>query len=148
MKRLRRVHLLMGSFVAPITIFFAATGVVQVFGFHRAPKDGSYKPPEAVNVASSVHRNEYFRAVPATPSECEGITDGLEQLRCRERVQERLAERVPARMFAWLMVFGAAGIALNAVTGVLMAVQLKAWRGYVVLLFALGLLAPVLLILL
>ena len=148
MKRLRRVHLLMGCFVAPFTIFFAATGVLQVFGFHRAPKDGSYVPPKAVSVASSMHKNEYFRAVPATPTECEGITDGLEQFRCRERVQERLGERAPARMFAWLMVFGAVGIALNAVTGVLMAVQLKAWRSYVVFLFALGCLAPVLLILL
>ena len=148
MKRLRRVHLLMGCFVAPFTIFFAATGMLQVFGFHRQPKDGSYLPPQTVVVASSVHKNEYFRTVPAIPTECEGITDGLEQFRCRLRVQERLAERVPARMFAWLMVFGAAGIALNAVTGVLMAVQLKAWRGYVIVLFALGLLAPVLLIML
>ena len=147
MKRLRRVHLLMGCFVAPFTIFFAATGALQVFGFHRSLKDGSYLPPKAVHVSSSIHRNEYFRAVAATPTECEGITDGLEQFRCRERVQERLAERVPARLFKWLMVLGAAGIATNAVTGVLMAVQLKAWRGYVILLFALGLLAPVLLIL-
>lgn len=147
MKRLRRIHLLMGSFVAPFTIFFAATGVLQVFGYHRAPKGGSYVPPPAVVFASRVHQNEYFRAVAATPTECTGISDGLEKFRCRERVQARMGERVPARMFEWLMFLGAAGIALNAVTGVMMAIQLKAWRRRTIVLLALGLLGPVLLIL-
>ncbi len=147
MKRLRRIHLLMGSFVAPFTVFFAATGALQVFGYHRTPKDRSYVPPAAVAFASSVHRNEYFRAVAATPTECAGITDELEKVRCRERLQARMSETVPARMFKWLMVLGGAGIALNAVTGVLMAVQLKAWRGHAIVLLALGLLGPVLLIL-
>lgn len=147
MKRLRRIHLLVGCFVAPFTLFFATTGVLQAFGYHRGLKDGSYVPSAEIVMASSVHRNEYFRSVAATPTECASITDEMERIRCRERVQTRKGQSIPARLFRLLVLLGGGGIALNAFTGVLMALQMKAWRTYAIVLLVLGLMTPAMLLL-
>jgi hypothetical protein len=54
-KKLREIHLYLGCLFAPILIFFAVTGAWQLFGLHHGRKDGSYRPPTAFVLLSSVH---------------------------------------------------------------------------------------------
>lgn len=58
MKKWLRVHRYLGAFCAPMLILFAVSGSWQMLNFHKAKKDGSYKPPAAVKFASDLHMAE------------------------------------------------------------------------------------------
>jgi len=145
MKRLRRVHLLVGCLVAPGCLFLAVTGVWQAFDLHRGKKDGTYRPPRMVAALSTIHMNEYFREV----DKCGGIADPAEMERCKKEQEEEAPwRRTKAKLLTGMILVGAAGLFLNAVTGVWMALQLKGWRSYAMLLTGAGVLLPAALLLL
>lgn len=58
MKKWLRIHRYLGAFCAPMLILFALSGSWQMLNFHKAKKDGSYKPPAAVKFASDLHMAE------------------------------------------------------------------------------------------
>ncbi len=55
---IRQLHSYIGLFIAPSVLFFALTGVVQLYGLHEA--HGSYTPPVIVEKLSSVHKDQVF----------------------------------------------------------------------------------------
>jgi len=57
-KTLRRLHLYLGTIFAPILLLFTVSGAWQVFRWNDAKKDGSYTPPKAITILSSVHKNQ------------------------------------------------------------------------------------------
>ncbi len=52
MKSWLRIHRYLGAFCAPMLILFAISGSWQMLNYHKAKKDGSYKPPAAVKFTS------------------------------------------------------------------------------------------------
>jgi hypothetical protein len=60
MKRWLRIHRYLGAFCAPMLILFAVSGSWQLLNFHKAKKDGSYKPPAAMKMASDLHMGEHL----------------------------------------------------------------------------------------
>jgi hypothetical protein len=59
MTTIRRWHSYAGLFMAPSVLFFALTGIVQLFNFHEA--HGSYVAPAILEKLSSVHKDQVFR---------------------------------------------------------------------------------------
>lgn len=67
MRTLRQLHLYLGVVFAPLLIFFAVTGAWQLFDLHQRPKDGSYIPPRALVVLSSIHKDSHLPGVHVAP---------------------------------------------------------------------------------
>ena len=55
---LRRWHSYVGLFIAPSVLFFALTGVLQIFNLHEA--HGNYQPAVLVQKLSAVHKDQVF----------------------------------------------------------------------------------------
>jgi hypothetical protein len=64
MKKLRLVHLYLGSLFGPLLIVFAVSGGWQVFRFNDAKKDGSYKPAAIITLFSDIHKDAVLPGVP------------------------------------------------------------------------------------
>ena len=62
---IRRLHSWIGVFIAPSVIFFAFTGIVQLFSLHESR--GAYHPPALIEGLGSVHKNQIFRIRPPRP---------------------------------------------------------------------------------
>ena len=58
MKKWLRIHRYLGAFCAPMLILFAISGSWQTVNFHKAKKDGSYKPAAVVKFTSDLHMAE------------------------------------------------------------------------------------------
>ena len=68
MKRLRQLHLYLGTLFAPLLIFFAATGAWQLFGLHENAKDGSYTAPTVLKTLGAVHKISHLPGTPKKAS--------------------------------------------------------------------------------
>jgi hypothetical protein len=56
--RLRQWHAYIGLLIAPSVLFFALTGVLQIFNLHEA--HGGYRPPVLLEKLSAVHKDQVF----------------------------------------------------------------------------------------
>jgi hypothetical protein len=65
---MRRLHLYAGVVFAPTILFFALTGVVQVFDLHKARPGADYRPPDLVLRLAALHKDETF----ALPHKADG----------------------------------------------------------------------------
>jgi hypothetical protein len=65
-KTLLRLHRYLGLIAAPLILFFAVSGVWQVYRLQQDKKDGSYKAPKTLRAASDVHMAEKLKKGPAT----------------------------------------------------------------------------------
>jgi hypothetical protein len=66
MPSVRRLHTYLGVFIAPSVLFFALTGIVQLFSLHEAR--AGYQPPAILLALGSVHKNQVLPpAKPETP---------------------------------------------------------------------------------
>ena len=93
MTLLRRLHLYLGCVFAPALIFFAVSGVWQLYRVQDTAKNGSYVAPRALQVLSAVHTNTHLPG-------------------------KRVSEFTPLRAF-W--VTAAAGLVVTTSLGVVMA---------------------------
>jgi hypothetical protein len=64
-RTLLRFHRYAGLVVAPLIIFFAISGAWQLFRLHQSRKDGSYKAPVMLRLASDLHMAEDLGRSPA-----------------------------------------------------------------------------------
>ncbi len=143
MRELRRIHLLAGCFVAPLTLLLAVTGAWQAFSYHKSLKDGSYTTTATISLLSRVHMNEFERKK-GPPEDCSKFTDPAESKECgQRRAAARKAQQDARRPFGVLLVFAGSCLALNAITGVWMAFSLKGGRRSAILMIALGIVLPV-----
>lgn len=58
MQSIRLWHSYIGILIAPSVIFFALTGVLQIFSLHES--HGSYTPPALIEKLSSMHKDQVF----------------------------------------------------------------------------------------
>jgi hypothetical protein len=56
----RRVHLYSGVLFAPAILFFAITGLVQVFDLHKSSATDGYRAPELVQRLAALHKDQTF----------------------------------------------------------------------------------------
>ncbi len=58
MPLLRKLHLYLGCIFAPVLIFFACTGGLQLYNLHESSKDGSYRAPKLLAAMGQIHKNQ------------------------------------------------------------------------------------------
>jgi hypothetical protein len=56
---IRQLHACIGMLIAPSVIFFASTGLLQIYNLHEA--HGSYAPAPLVEKLSAVHKDQVFK---------------------------------------------------------------------------------------
>ena len=69
---IRQWHTMIGMFIAPSIMFFAFTGVIQIFSLHEAR--GDYHPPALIEGMGSVHKDQVFRVKAARPEPAAATT--------------------------------------------------------------------------
>jgi hypothetical protein len=69
MRKLRLLHLYLGSLFGPLLIVFAVSGGWQVFRFNDAKKDGSYRPAKAIVLFTDIHKDQVLPGVSLRKSE-------------------------------------------------------------------------------
>ena len=99
MRKLRLLHLYLGSLFGPLLIVFAVSGAWQVFRFNDAKKDGSYKPAKAITLFTDIHKDQVLPGV-------------------SRRKPEAAAMR-------WFSLGASAGLILTTVLGIVMAYRLS-----------------------
>lgn len=55
---LRTLHAYIGMLIAPSVLFFAFTGLLQIYSLHEA--HGDYTPPPLIVKLSAVHQDQHF----------------------------------------------------------------------------------------
>ena len=60
MKTLRKIHLYLGCFFAPLLIMFVITGALQTFNLHHSWKNKNYTAPPIVKTLSQVHTDQRY----------------------------------------------------------------------------------------
>ena len=58
LKRLRLLHLYLGLLLAPTILFFAFSGMFQLFGKHEAQPGDTHQPPRWIATMASVHKEQ------------------------------------------------------------------------------------------
>ena len=56
--QIREIHTYVGMLIAPAVLFFACTGILQIYSLHEA--HGDYTPPPLVEKLSSLHKDQVF----------------------------------------------------------------------------------------
>ena len=56
----RRLHLYSGVLFAPAILFFALTGLVQVFDLHKSSAASGYRAPELIQRLGALHKDQTF----------------------------------------------------------------------------------------
>jgi hypothetical protein len=120
MKKLRLVHLYLGSLFGPLLIVFAVSGAWQVFRFNDAKKDGSYKPATVITLFTDIHKDAVLPGVP----------------------------RRQGAAMRWFVLAAAAGLASTTVLGIVMAYRLSRRPALVTTLLFAGVVLPAALLLL
>jgi hypothetical protein len=97
MTSLRKLHLYLGCIFAPVLIFLACTGALQLYDLHESRKDGSYIAPKMFEALGQVHKNQNL------PGDARGS----------------------GRTMKIFMLAAAAGLVLTTVLGVVMAFRVS-----------------------
>ncbi|HEY1929119.1 MAG TPA: hypothetical protein VGG92_16765 [Caulobacteraceae bacterium] len=71
-RQIRDWHAYLGALIAPTVLFFATTGVVQLWSLHEA--HGGYSPPALIEKLGALHKDQKFamghhhESAPAAPA--------------------------------------------------------------------------------
>jgi hypothetical protein len=118
MTSLRKLHLYLGCIFAPVLIFLACTGALQLYDLHESRKDGSYIAPKMFEALSQVHKNQNL------PGDARGS----------------------GRTLKIFMLAAAAGLVLTTVLGVVMAFRVSRSVLPVFVCLAMGVVLPLVLL--
>jgi hypothetical protein len=142
----------MGALFAPGLIFFAASGLLQVFDLHKPQPAQGYQPPAAVRAIASLHKNQTLstREKDAVKAPRKG-GDG-EEPKPKAKAKDKAMDKTKAgpgrsSLGSILLKAYAAAIsvvlALTTVIGLYLAFRSPRDRVWNLVLLALGLLAPI-----
>lgn len=139
------LHAYVGMLIAPSVIFFATTGVLQIYRLHEAHP--GYAPPPLIEMLGSVHKDQRFalahrapagdqppragKPAPGAPSPAGGPDAG-----------EARHSKAFTTLLKAFFTFVATGLIFSAVTGVWMALQQPSRRRAFLTLLLIGLLMP------
>ena len=56
--QIRSLHTYVGMLIAPAVLFFACTGILQIYSLHEA--HGAYTPPPLIEKLASLHKDQVF----------------------------------------------------------------------------------------
>ena len=139
MRRLRRIHALLGVFFAPSIVFFALTGVMQVCEV-QAKRDG-YDPPQWALHVMEVHKHQKWELRKRPPAPTPEATPQAPQPSQRPQPPEPEMKPGQAALKFFAVMMGL-GLAITALLGIWMAWQVPRDRKLVAGLIIAGSLLP------
>lgn len=137
---LRQVHLYLGALVAPSVLFFALTGMLQLFSLHEA--HGEYRPLPVIEKLGRLHKDQVYalRPKPKAPAPT---------ARLEAPAQRRPASPKPQILALKIFFFGVGGaLVLSTLLGIWIGVTQSRRRAVVLAVLAAGLIFPLLLVVL
>lgn len=144
---LRSIHLYLGVFTAPMLLFFAVTGGLQVFSLHETTRGSSYAPPAWLASAAQLHKKQTLvmpqrRRPPAQAGDDKA--QSAPELRAREEpVRPAKQNLLPMKVFFALV---ALGLLVSVLSGLYMAWRFTRRPGVFGAVFGAGILVPLLLL--
>jgi hypothetical protein len=140
--QIRVIHTYVGMLIAPAVLFFACTGILQIYSLHEA--HGGYTPPLVIEKLARVHKNQVFAvehhapppaaAAPAAPKPAGPPPGGKEH-------HARLATTLLKAVFAAVAV----GLIGSTCAGLWMALRQPGTRRLHLVLLAIGAAVPLIL---
>lgn len=76
-RSLLRIHRYAGLVAAPMVLFFAVSGIFQVYRLQQSRKDGSYTAPKAIAAAADLHMAEDLKDAGATGAAFKLLVSGI-----------------------------------------------------------------------
>lgn len=134
---LRQIHLYMGVAIAPSVLFFALTGMLQLFTLHEA--HGDYRPIPVIEKLGMLHKDQVFALKPSRPAPA--ARPGAVK-----RPEPGPKPAVLALKVFFLAVAG--GLVVSTLLGVWMALTQSRRKGAVAAVLVAGAVVPALLVLL
>lgn len=141
---LRRLHGWLGALFAPGLIFFAASGLLQVFDLHKAQLAQGYQPPPAIRVVAALHKDQTLRVKPDKDAAKAGKKGKVRS----DAGPDALPKAPPRRASVGELVLKAyatatsAVLALTSLLGLYLAFRTPRDRALNLALLAIGVLAP------
>ncbi|MDR3510914.1 MAG: hypothetical protein P4L73_04725 [Caulobacteraceae bacterium] len=145
--QIRTWHTYLGMLIAPAVIFFAATGLLQVYSLHEAHP--GYTPPPLVEKLGMVHKNQRFALGRHGPPPSAALAAGPSAGQARPADGPPTGRARASNPATGLLkaFFAAVSVALifSTGTGVWMALRQPLRRRTYILLLSVGALVPVVL---
>lgn len=150
MRTLRSIHLYLGVFTAPMLLFFALTGGLQVFSLHETTRGSSYTPPAWLASAAQLHKKQTLQtpqrkrpALAASGNRPEVAPTPAPRVR-DEAARPAKRNLLPMKAFFALV---AVGLFASVLSGLYMAWRFTRRPAVFGLVLGAGILVPVLLLL-
>lgn len=144
---IRQLHSYLSVFVAPMVLFFAATGSLQLFSLHEA--HGDYRPPALIEKLGTLHKDQKFalgsKHKPTTPQRVAVAKPEGDWVAPAAKPAPEAAERTPRRAMAlkWLFLAAAVALMVSTLLGLWMALTQNRQKAVLLLLLLAGMAAPV-----
>jgi uncharacterized iron-regulated membrane protein len=137
MSSIRIWHTYLGMILAPSIIFFALTGLLQIFSLHEA--HGGYKPAPLIEKLSAVHKDQVFEAKEheAEPAE------SPEPAEANPPAQQR--SMLGTYVLKWFFALVALGLVVSTVLGIWMGLKGAVRRRTNLWLLGVGIVSPIVL---
>ncbi len=152
---LRQWHGYIGAFIAPSVLFFAFTGILQIFHLHEARP--GYQPPPLIEKLGAVHKDQEFKAhehhggagAEKRHTAVEPADDGdHDASAARATASATTPDTAQLRIYAlkWMFTLVAVGLIASTLIGLWMGFTAGRRKGVLALLFLVGAAAPILLL--
>jgi predicted cobalt transporter CbtA len=138
---LRQWHAYLGLFIAPSVLFFALTGLVQIFNLHEA--HGGYRPAVLVEKLSAVHKDQIFEAPRERPAPDPGAAHAAHAAADQPADEGDEKQRVSTYVLKWLFAFVSLGLITSTLIGIWMGATQIRRKGLAWTLLIAGTLAPI-----
>jgi hypothetical protein len=138
---LRQWHSYLGLFIAPSVLFFALTGIIQIFNLHEA--HGGYHPPVLLEKLSKVHKDQVFEAPRARPAPDQDEAHAAGSAADQPADDEDDKQSVSTYVLKWFFTIIALGLIASTLIGIWMGTTQIRRKRLAWLLLLMGALMPI-----
>ena len=147
MMKIRLWHSYLSLITAPSIIFFALTGIVQIFSLHEAR--GTYHPPAFIEKMGRVHKDQVFALNPerAAPPAAAAEASPAPMAEHHHDVDDDQVAMIPVYLLKWFFTLVALSLTITAGLGLYIGLTNARRKKTGWVLVAIGAIIPILLIL-
>jgi hypothetical protein len=146
LKRVRQLHLWLGTLFAPAIIFFALTGVLQVFSLHEGRPGGQYQPPAWIVKLAQIHKKQDLAVRPPGRKKVPAADREATPARPAQEPARPQSNMLFVYLLKWFVALMGLGLTFTTALGIIMAFQFARDKRVIWLLLVLGTLIPAALI--